>query len=435
MNYQSKRGLNMKFCAIVCEYNPFHNGHQYQIEQSLKQSGCDACLCIMGGNFSQRGEPTLCEKYARAQMAIAGGASAVVQIPTYFCTANAEVFAQAAIKIATSFANVTHISFGSECGDIRSLSELAKFLTKEPSFYKARIKRNLNDGFSLGRAKTHALQECIDAGLVKFTHPEVVSKLLDTPNNILAVEYLKVLFQTGRRDITPITIKRIDTSSSSSDAENFDYNLSSATAIRESVYKSKRIWNIRKFIPSEPYKIFANSMRSVGIPDLDLWGNLALYRLRTASPNDLALNYDVVEGIENKLITTARENVDYPAFIESCSSRRFTQSRIQRIVTACLLNLRSDYVKHIYEIDKLPYIKLLAVKNNKDVLSSLSECNTVLVSRKQDAIEAQNDPFGQILMYTEDKANSLYALLLDVNKDQQKDYITSDIYIKPLFIK
>ena len=425
----------MKFCAVICEYNPFHNGHQYHIEQSLKQSGCDACLCIMGGNFTQRGEPAICEKYTRAEMAIAGGASAVVQIPTYFCTGNAEIFAQAAIKIATSFGSVTHISFGSECGDIRSLSELAKFSSKEPAFYKARIKRNLNDGFSLGRAKTHALQECIDAGLVKFTRPEVVAHLLDTPNNILAVEYLRVLFASGRKDITPITVKRIDETSDAKDEAAFEYNLSSATAIRESVYRSKRIWNIRKFIPSEPYQIFASALRTIGIPDIEIWGNLALYRFRTGTPSDLALNYDVIEGIENKLISAARENVEYRAFIEACTSRRFTQSRIQRIVTACLLNLRAEYVKHIYELDKLPYIKLLASKNNKEILAALNECNTVLVTRKQDAILAQKDPFAQILMYAEDKANYLYTLLLDVTKDQQKDFNISDIYMKPLFIK
>ena len=425
----------MKLCAIICEYNPFHNGHQYHIEESLKQSGCDACICIMGGNFSQRGEPALVEKYSRAQMAIAGGASAVVQIPTYFCTGSAEIFAQSAIKIVSSFKNVTHISFGSECGDVRSLSELAKFLYKEPSFFKSRIKRNLNDGFSLGRAKTHALQECIEAGLVKFTRPEVVANLLDSPNNILAVEYLKVLLSTGRKDITPITIKRVEEASEAKEAENFDYHLSSATAIRESVYKSKRIWNIRKFIPSEPYKIFAHSLQTMGIPDMDLWGNIALYRMRTASPNDLMQNYDVVEGIENKLITMARENVDYPAFVENCTSRRFTKARIQRIVTACLLNLRSDYVRHIYEIDKLPYIKLLAVKNNKEILASLNECDTILVSRKQDAIEAQKDPFAKILMFSEDKANNLYSLLLDITKDQQKDFAMNDIYIKTEFVK
>ncbi len=423
----------MKFCAIICEYNPFHNGHKYHIEQSLKQSGCDGVLCIMGGNFSQRGEPAIVEKYSRAAMAIAGGATAVVQIPTYFCTANAEIFAQAAIKIATSFKNVTHISFGSECGDIRSLTELAKFLNKEPEFYKSRIRRNLNDGYSLGRAKTHALQECINEGFVKFTRPEVVSNILNSPNNILSVEYLRVLLKSGRNDITPITVKRIE---NYDDIEDLDVdNLTSATAIRASVYTSKRIWNIRKFIPTESFKIFAKSLQTIGLPDLETWGNLALYRFRTASPNELKQHYDVCEGIENKMITCARENVDFKGFIDSCVSRRFTQARIQRIIVDCLLSIKSEFVKHIYEIDRMPYIKVLAVKQDKEILSSLNDCNTVLVTRKQDAMQALKDPFGKILMYAEDKANNLYSLLLDITKDQQKPFSISDIYTKPLFIR
>ncbi len=147
----------MKLCAVVCEFNPFHNGHKYLIDKCLEQSGCDAVICIMGGNFTQRGEPAICDKNVRALMALSGGASAVVQIPSYFSSANAEIFAEASIKIATSFKNVTHIAFGSECGDIRSLTELSTFLNNEPEFYKEKIKKNLSDGFSLGRAKTQAL--------------------------------------------------------------------------------------------------------------------------------------------------------------------------------------------------------------------------------------------------------------------------------------
>lgn len=422
----------MKFCAIVCEYNPFHNGHYYQIHESLAQSGCDGILCIMGGNFSQRGEPALLNKYARAEMAIAGGAAAVVQIPTYFCTATAEVFAQAAIKIATSFQNVTHISFGSECGDIRSLTELARFLNKEPEFYKSRIKRNLNDGYSLGRAKTHALQECINEGFVKFTSPEVVAKLLDSPNNILAIEYIRVLLKSNRSDITPITIKRIDDQDKDND---LPYSLTTATAIRTSLYTTKRIGNISKYIPTAAYKIFAKTIRQDGVPDREIWGDLALYRFRTGSPKELKQNFDVCEGIENKLITCAREHVDFKSFLEACVSRRFTTARIQRITTACLLSLRDEYTRHIYTLSGLPYIKLLAVKQKPEVLASLNECDTILVSRKQDALMAIKDPFGQILMYAEDKANNLYSLLLDLSKDQQKSYTISDIYQKPIFVK
>ncbi len=426
----------MKFCAIICEYNPFHNGHQYHIQESLRQSGCDGVICIMGGNFSQRGEPTIVEKYTRASMAISGGASAVVQIPTYFCTANAEVFAQAAVKIACSFKNVTHISFGSECGDIKNLKELARFLNKEPEFYKSRIKRNLNDGFSLGRAKTHALEECIDEGFVKFTNPDAVKKLLDFPNNILAIEYLRVLLNSNRTDITPITVQRINSVDEIEDSGlDYSYNFTNASTIRSSVYASKRIWSIRKYIPEESFKIFSNSLRTISIPDLDVWGNIVFAKFRTASPNELKLNYDVCEGIENKLITNARENVDFLEYVESCASRRFTKARIQRIITSCLLSLREQYVKQIYEIDRLPYIKLLAAKHNKEIMADLSECDTILVTRKQDAIDAIKDPYAKVLMFAEDKANNLYSLLLDLNKDQQKLFGVSDIYAKPLFIK
>ena len=425
----------MNLCAIICEFNPFHNGHKYMIEKSLELSGCDAILCIMGGNFSQRGEPAICDKFARALMALSGGASAVVQIPSYFSSCNSEIFAQTAIKIATSFKNVTHIAFGSECGDIRSLTELATFLNKEPEFYKSRIKRNLQDGFSLGRAKTHALKECIEEGLVKFSNPDVVNTLLDSPNNVLGVEYLRALHSTKRKDIIPITVKRIDELSTSVEKELISFNISSASAIRDSVYRSKRINNIKKFMPSGSYSQFEKCVKTFGIPNLDTWSNLALYRFRTATPSDLALNYDVVEGIENKLINSARENINYEGFIEACSSRRFTRSRIQRITVASLLNLRGEYVKHIYELDKLPYIKLLACKNDERILASVSECDTTLITRKQDALMAEKDPFAKILMFAEDKATQLYSLLIDITKDQQKELFVSDAYQKTVFVK
>jgi len=425
----------MKLCAVVCEFNPFHNGHKYLIDKSLEQSGCDGVLCIMGGNFTQRGEPAICDKSTRALMAISGGASAVVQIPSYFSSANAEIFAEAAIKIATSFKNVTHIAFGSECGDIRSLTELSTFLNNEPEFYKEKIKKNLSDGFSLGRAKTHALEECIESKLVKFTRPEVIKTLLDSPNNVLGVEYLRALHKTDRKDIIPVTVKRIDELSSSTEKEMIDLNISSATAIRESMYRSKKFSNIKKFMPSASFSHFAKSVKTVGIPDMEIWGNLALYRLRTATPSDLALNFDVVEGIENKLINTARENIDYPSFVDACSSRRFTKARIRRIVTASLLNFRSEYVKHIYDIPRLPYVKLLASKSDENLLACLNECKSILVTRKQEALLAEKDPYAKILMYAEDKANQTYALLIDLTREQQKDIFVSDIYQKTIFVK
>lgn len=422
----------MKFCAIICEYNPFHNGHAYLIEKAREVSGCDAILCIMGGNYSQRGEPTIADKWTRAKMAIAGGADAVVQLPTYFCSTNAEVFAKAAIKIALSFENVTHLCFGSESGDIDSIVELATLLHKEPAFFKERIKRNLETGYSLGMSKTKAIEECIDENLVKFTNPKVVKTLLTYPNNILGVEYVKALLAEKDRHVLPLTTKRIEDYVSDDDGE---YKISNATTIRNALKNSKRIWNTRKYIPSGPYRILAENLSTVSIPDMNLYGKLAMYKFATTNVNELKANYDVVEGIENKLAQCAKECIDYDNFLEIVTSRRFPLARIQRISVATLLNLRSEFVKHIYDIDYLPYVKVLAVKNDPQIISALNKSKSIVVMRKLDAIRAQQDDYAKILMFAEDRANTLYNMLLSLTKEQRRDRAqTSDIFTKTIFV-
>ena len=427
----------MNFCAIICEFNPFHNGHAYVLKKAKKISGCDAILCIMGGNFSQRGEPTITDKTTRARMAIAGGADAVVQIPTYLCSTNAEVFAKTAVKIATSFDNVTHICFGSESGDLESIVELATLLHKEPNFFKEKVKTNLSFGYSLGMSKTKAIVECIDENLVQFTRPLVVKSLLDLPNNILAVEYVKAMLTEKNKHIVPITVKRLETSKDLVECgKDCEFKMSNATTIRNSLKNSKHIWNIRKYIPTIPYRILAEQLSNVSIPNMDTFGKLALYKFSITNTAELQANYDVVEGIENRLIQCARESLDYTMFLELASSRRFSISRIQRITIATLLNLRSEYVKNIYNIDYLPYVKVLAVINDDRLISSLSKSKSIVVMRKLDAIKAQQDPYGKILMYAEDRADNLYNMLLSLSKEKKHDYAqTSDIFVKPVFVE
>lgn len=422
----------MKLCAIICEYNPFHNGHQYHIQESLKKSGCDAVLCVMNSNFSQRGEPTIVDKKVRALMAIQGGASAVVNIPTYFSSTNAETFATAAVKIASSFKDVTHLSFGSECGDIESITELAKFLHKEPPFYKQSIKKFLKEGYSLGTSKIRALAECINKKLAHFTKPKIVLEMLSSPNNILAVEYVRALLKIKNKTITPITIKRQDAYLGYE--LDIDYKLSTASEIRQAIIKSKHIWNIRKYIPQKSFFVFGNHLKETNIPDYNLWGQFALFKLRTTSSTEIKANYDVVEGFENKLILSARESVTYPQFLERTASRRYSHNRVQRIVTSCLLNLRAEITKQIFERD-LPFIKVIACKNNKHLLASLHNSTSVVVTRKQDAMIALKDSYAKILNSAENRANSLYDLLISTPEEKQlKKAELNDIFEKTIFV-
>ena len=389
----------------------------------------------MNGNFSQRGEPTIVDKQVRAEMAIAGGASAVVQIPTYFATTNAEIFALAAVKIAASFDDVTHISFGSECGDIKSIMELANFLYCEPNFFKNKIKENLKEGFSLGASKTKALAESIQEKLVCFSNPQVVMELLTKPNNILAVEYVKSLLKIKNKKITPITIKRANPFNIYDNAE-LDFKLSDASYLRNSLTKTKRVGKLKKYIPPNSYYIFSQHLKQNHLPDYDMWGQFALFKLRTTSAGELKLNYDVVEGIENKLISCARESVAYEQFLELTCSRRYTRNRIQRIVTACMLNLRADVVKKIYTIPYLPYVKVLACKDDKKLIASIhNSSNSIIITRKSDVIKAEKDEFAKTLMFAEDRANSLYQMLLRLNKIKQAKLSSiSDVFDKTTFI-
>ncbi len=422
----------MKLCAIICEYNPFHNGHQYQIEESLKQTGCDGILCVMNTNYSQRGEPTIVDKKVRALMAIVGGASAVVAIPTYFSVTNAETFAMAAVKIASSFKDVTHISFGSECGDITSITELATFLYKEPDFYKKAIKVHLQEGYSLGTSKIKALAECISKKLVSFTNPKLVVELLKHPNNILGVEYVRALLKLKNKKITPITIKRQEAYDGYE--LDIDYKLSSASSIRESIIKSKHIWNIRKYIPQKSFFYFTNYLKDNEIPDFSLWGKFALYKLRTTSTSELALNYDVVEGFENKLVLSARECVNYEQFLSRATSKRYSTNRVKRIVTACLLNLRSDVTKQIFK-EEIPYIKVIACRNDRNLIASLHNNSSVVVTRKSLALLALKSNFSRILASCENRANSLYEMLINTPEDKQlKRGDVSDIFEKTIFV-
>lgn len=423
----------MKLCAIICEYNPFHNGHKYHIEESLKKSGCDAVLCIMNSNFSQRGEPTIVDKKVRSLMAVAGGASAVVCIPTYFSCTNAETFAMSAVKIACSFNEVTHLSFGSECGDIESIVELANFLYKEPVFYKNAIKKYLSEGYSLGLSKVKALNECINNKEVSFKNPKTILQLLSAPNNILAVEYVRALLKLKNKKITPITVKRQEAYEGYE--LDIDFKLSSATEIRQAITKSKRIWNIRKYIPAKSYYIFASHLKENNLPDHELWGKIALYKLRTTSAEELKQNYDVVEGFENKLIYSARESANFDDFLERTVSKRYSSNRVKRIIASCLLNLKANVTKKIFK-EPLPFVKVVACKKDKKLIASLKNATCPVVMRRLDATNALKNDFAKELSVVEDQANAFYDLLIDLPENKQiKKADNSDIFEKTIFVE
>ena len=206
----------MKICAIICEYNPFHNGHLYQIQAAKAATGADAILCLMSGNFVQRGEAAVFEKHLRAKHALLGGADAVIELPAVFATSNAEIFAKGAVKLLSSVPDVKMLSFGTETASEKELLNAATLLLNEPKEISERIRKRLQDGVSYAKARAEAWED------------KIPQELLTSPNNILALEYAKAIL-TYQADIKLFPIKRLGGGYNET-ALNGSY--SSATSIR-----------------------------------------------------------------------------------------------------------------------------------------------------------------------------------------------------------
>ncbi len=400
----------MKICAIISEYNPFHYGHLMHINDAKKQSGADAVMVILSGNFTQRGEPCIVNKFVRARMALEAGADIVVQMPTAYSTSTAEVFALAGVKIANSFENVTHLAFGCETHNFELLKELANFFVNEPIEYKEKLKKFLDQGNSLVSSRVKAIEELIKEEKVNFSEITEVINILEQPNNILAIEYLKALILTKSK-ITPVFTERKD-SVYSSEVENGKN--SSATAIRAKLYNKKSVRKVKKLMPSFSYKLLKEEIKTFGLPDLNLFNNLCMYALKTSTTDEIKKIFDITEGLENRFIEISRNTKNLNEFLLNVKTKRYTFTRLKRIILDILLNINSSVEKQLYNVDVLPFIKVLAFKqDNQELLKSVS-ANTNLVIRVNN-IEKNQSEYYKELASIEDRANQVYYMLLRKN--------------------
>lgn len=397
----------MKICAIICEYNPLHYGHLYHIQKAKELSGCDAVMCIQAGNFTQRGEPAITNKYVRARMALEAGADIVVQIPTAYCCSSAEIFAMAGVKIANSFENVTHLAFGCETENYELLKEISKYFVNEPKEYKEKLKKYLDLGDSLPVSRQKAIEELMKEDKVVFSEITETLNILTKPNNILAIEYLKALTKTKSK-IEPIFTTRSNSDYNSADLNGKD---SSATAIRTRLLNAKKIRSIKKLVPPFTYKLLKENIDVYGLPDLDLYNDLSAYVVKTSSPSDFKNIYDVSEGIENRFLESAKKYKDFNELLLDVKTKRYTYTRLKRIVLRLLLKIDKDIVSQIYKMDKLPFIKVLAFNaEKKDFLSNIS-ANTNLIIRNSNIVKNPTDEY-RTLAEIEDRANAVYNMLL-----------------------
>ena len=344
----------MKICGIICEYNPFHNGHLYQINVARTQTGADAVVCIMSGNFVQRGENAILHKSIRAKHAVQAGADLVLELPTPFATANAELFAKGALHILSSIPSLTTLCFGAETADKQAFLTVAKRLNDEPISVSKSIQALVSQGMSYAKARAQAWKD------------EIPQNLFHSPNNILGLEYTKAILKTGARiDIHPIA--RVGDYKS----ERLpDGAFASATAIRTHLHEKTAL---RAFVPDFVYNDLPNERQN----RLEM---LEKYALLTRSATEIAQVCDCTEGLENALKRVAQTN---EPLVEALTSARYTSSRIRRIALQNLLKIDEKLIRDCLQSPL--YLRVLAMKKERsDLLSALSESPFPLLVRAHD---------------------------------------------------
>ncbi len=339
----------MKICAIICEYNPFHNGHLYHLNEAKRLSGADAVLCLMSGNFVQRGEAAIMDKYTRARHAVSAGADIVIELPSVFATANAELFASGALHVLSSATEIDSLCFGCENAEKTTLLKAAALLNDEPSSVSEKIKRLTASGMSYAKARAEAWRDSVS------------ETLLTSPNSILALEYTKAILK-ARLPIDIIPVQRRGGSYRDATPQT---NFSSATAIRTCLQNGTPIdGNLPEYVQEDLPKRLEDRLDS-----------LEKYAILTTYANELKKICDCTEGLENAFKKAALLS---PTLSESLTSARYTSSRIRRIALHTLLRVQETFIRECLSAPL--YFRVLSAKKSRtDVLSALSNAAPLLL--------------------------------------------------------
>lgn len=352
--------------GIIAEYNPFHNGHIYHLEKSKKDTGSDYSVAVISGNFTQRGSTSLVNKWEKAKMAIANGVDLVIELPTLYSISSAENFADGAIKLLDNLKIVDFVSFGAETPNQAVLEHLADILYHEPKEYKALLSIELDKGLPFPKARENAL-------MMYLNDQKNVKKIIASPNNILAIEYLKAIKKYNSKIKTNI-IGRFE---SDYNSNNVTGNIASSTAIRNMI-KNSAFGILPRLMPQSSATILAKNIKQGhAIPDISAFEKEIIYNLRKMSIAEIKELADVGEGLEYSLKEAANSCNTLVDLLNNIKSKRYTQTRIQRILLYVLLGI----TKKDMEISKktVPYVRVLGFNNNgKYLLSEITKANPKL---------------------------------------------------------
>ena len=398
--------------GIIAEYNPFHNGHLYHIARTKQETNAQYIVAVISGNFVQRGNTSIVNKWVKARMALLNGVDLVIELPTVYSISSAENFAEGAIKIFNSLGVVDTISFGMEASDISTLNNIANVLYSEPKEYITMLGHELKKGNSFPKARENAL-------MVYLNDIKRYANVLSGSNNILAIEYLKAMKKT-KSTITPIGIKR----------EKVLYNdkyivdeFASATAIRK-MLMTNQLNDISKVMPRNSYLKLGEELKNGHyVIDLSRFEKEIIYTLRKMSVTDVAKLPDVSEGLETSIKNAADSCNTLEELINIVKTKRFTQTRIQRILLYALLGIDKKKMETSRKIT--PYVRVLGFNNKgKELISEMMNLNpklNVVTSVKKYIDEVANRNLKEMLE-TDILATNIYTLGYHSDSYSNLDY-------------
>ena len=346
----------MKVTGIIAEYNPFHQGHAYHLSRARELTGADRVLVVMGGNFMQRGEPAIIDKYTRTEMALRNGADLVLELPAASATGSAEYFAEGAVELLDASGVVNELCFGSELGELEPLEKAAELLLEEPEDYQELLRAELKKGKTFPEARETALS----AFLPK-------QSLLASPNNILAIEYIKAL-KRRKSSIRPLTIQRLGSYHGENGqpagaphtvSGNLPESFASASTIRCQLHTLEKqivtsceqpafgslMTALAKELPPSSFGLLKDVLLADRLVQAEDFSLPLHYRLMQAKePLEFSVYLDVSEELSRRIYSLRQEFTGWNAFLDLVRTRQYTRSRVSRALLHILLDIRQEEV-------------------------------------------------------------------------------------------
>lgn len=406
----------MDICGLIVEYNPFHNGHLYHIQKCKEITKCKNTIIVMSGNFTQRGTPSIVDKWTKTKMALEEGVDLILELPAVYSLSSAEFFASGAVSLLNSLGVVDGICFGSELGSIDILKQIASTLIDEPLEYKETLKKHLSSGLNYPTSRNKALKNYLIHN--SSLKEDVLDGILSQSNNILGIEYCKSLLKLNS-SIQPVTIKR---EGSSYNDLNLNHKFPSASAIRNHFKSGKSLYDLEEVIPKKVFNLILKLREeNYSFPLDEHMFEFIKYKLLT---NERSIENipDALEGLNNKILKEIQCSNTLNDLILKVKSKRYTYTRISRILTQLFIGFDLFPTK---DMRKSPcsYARVLGFNSEgQKILKLLKDTCSIPVYTK---LPKDNIPSLQLDI----QCTKAYSLI-NKNISPNSDYLISPIIYK-----